>query len=231
MKRMWGSILSAVLLGTGVASAQSDELRTARGQGWSTLSGDTVGSGNNVFSAQIGWPGISLSLLHGVGSNFDFGGKFSFNYGEEGIVTSTVPGVKIQAVMRLKLLQSNKLNFGIDFEPGPLFYFFGNRFCDRFGCYYPGETEVGLALPIDFNFGIAVGSAFMTNFGVWVPMWVTFGPSGGLVLPVLVGGGFEYFIDSKLALSFNLHLGPAIDTYGGYAYLQLDAMFGVHLRF
>ena len=50
-------------------------------------------------------------------------------------------------------------------------------------------------------------------------------------LPILFGGGFEYFIDSKLALNFNLHMGPAIDTPTGLAYFDLDALFGLAMRF
>ena len=225
------AVVMAVALGaSGVASAES----YGRGQGWSVLSGETVGANSTVFMGQVGWPGVALTLLHGATNTVDVGGRLTFNYGEEGIVSNVVPGVKIQAVFRVKLLDTGALKLGLEFAPGPLFYFYGqNRYCDAFGCYYDGGsgTEVGLALPFQLNFGLPLGSAFIANFGVWIPMWVTFGAGGGLVLPLLFGGGFEYFLNSHLALNFNLHLGPAIYTDIGSTTLELDAMFGIAYRF
>jgi hypothetical protein len=231
MKRTgWAVLWALVMVSGGVAQAET----FGRGQGWSTLSGETVGAEQNVFMGQVGWPGIALTFLHGASNNVDLGGRFSFNYGEEGVVTNVVPGVKIQAVFRVKLVDTGALKFGIEFDPGPLFYFYGrNDYCSAYGCYYYGDgaTEVGLALPFQFNFGLPIGSAFMANFGVWVPMWVTFGTGGGLTLPILFGGGLEYFLNSRFALSFNLHLGPNIYPASGRTTLALDAMFGIAYRF
>jgi hypothetical protein len=209
-----------LLLVSGTALAQ--EAGYSRGQGWSVLSGQTVGQGN-VLTGQVGWPGVSLGLLHGATSRFDIGGKFSFNYGREGIVTSTVPGIKFQAWLRLMLLQTSQLNVGLTFAPGPLFYF------------YDGYTDVGLALPLGLTLGLPVGSALMLNVGVDVPFYVLFGSGGGPVFPLLVGGGLEYFVDRNLAVTFNVRMGPSIGAYGYYvrrndARFTLDATIGVAYR-
>lgn len=213
-------LLMGVLLVSGAAMAQGEGGAYGRGQGWSVLSGQTVGQGSTVLEGQVGWPGLSLGVLHGATSRFDVGGKFTFNYGREGIVTSVVPGLKLQAWVRLMLLENSKLNLGLSFAPGPLFYF------------YETFTDVGLALPISLTVGIPVGSALMLNAGLDIPFYVIFGSGGGPVFPLLVGGGLEYFIDRSLAVTFNLRMGPTIGAYGdfrgrGSARFTLEALFGI----
>ncbi|MGZ3458853.1 MAG: hypothetical protein ACXU86_10175 [Archangium sp.] len=221
MKR---SVLSGVLMGvllvSSAAVAQDQGVSYGHGQGWSVLSGQTVGQGGTVLTGQVGWPGISLGLLHGATSRFDIGGKLSFNYGREGIVTSVVPGLKLQAWVRLMLLESSRVNVGLTFAPGPLFYF------------YNDGTDVGLALPVGLTVGIPVGSAVMLNVGMDIPFYVIFGAGGGPVFPILFGGGLEYFIDRNLALNFNVRMGPSIFPsesfrYEGRARFTMEALFGL----
>lgn len=218
-----GLLLFGVLLSTS-ASAQGEGAYSGRGQGWSLLAGDTVGAGQNVFSAQLGWPGISLGLLHGGTSRFDIGGKFTFNYGQEGLVEVVEPGIKLQAWVRLMLARTSQASLALTFQPGPFFYFHG------------GYTDVGLALPVSLVAGIPVGSAIMLNLGLDVPFHVYFGSGGGPVFPILVGGGLEYFIDRNLAVNFNVRMGPSIFPETrfwrrAYALFTLEALMGVGWRF
>ncbi|MBM7114192.1 hypothetical protein [Archangium primigenium] len=220
MKRgaLWGVVLGLLLV-SGSALAQEGGYR---GQGWSVLSGQTVGQGRNTLVGQLGWPGLSLGLLHGATPRFDIGGKLSFNYGYEGIVTSVVPGLKLQAWMKLALIQTSQVNVGLTFAPGPFFYFFD------------GFTNVGLALPVGLTLGLPVGSALMVNVGIDVPFYVTFGNGGGPAFPLLVGGGLEYFVSRELAVTFNVRMGPTLGRYYLYNYsvrrdarFTLDATIGV----
>ncbi len=217
-------VLVGILLVSSAAMAQEEEASYGRGQGWSVLSGQTMGQGGTALVGQVGWPGVSLGLLHGATSRFDLGGKLSFNYGREGIVTSVVPGLKLQAWVRLMLLQSAKVNLGLSFAPGPLFYF------------YESFTDVGLSLPIALTVGIPVGSALMLNVGLDIPFYVIFGTGGGAVVPILLGGGLEYFIDRNHAVNFNVRMGPSVGTYGdfggrGRARFTLEALLGIAYRF
>jgi hypothetical protein len=221
-------VLLGVLCFASVAVAQEQgrgqgQVSYGRGQGWSVLSGQTVGQGT-AFVGQVGWPGVSLGLLHGAAPKFDIGGKFTFNYGREGIVTNVVPGLKLQAWVRLMLLQAQSFNLGLSFAPGPFLYF------------YEDGTDVGLSLPIAFTVGIPVGSAIMLNVGMDIPFYVIFGTGGGPVIPILLGGGLEYFIDRNLAATFNVRMGPTIFPYDDFRYrgrsrFTLEALFGIAYRF
>lgn len=214
-------VLLGLLCVSSVALAQ-EEVSYGRGQGWSVLSGQTVGNGTALVG-QVGWPGLSLGLLHGATNKFDIGGKLSFNYGREGIVTSVVPGLKLQAWLRLMLLESSRVNLGLSFAPGPFFYF------------YNSYTDVGLSLPIALTVGIPVGSALMLNVGMDIPFYVIFGSGGGPVFPILLGGGLEYFVDRNLAVTFNVRMGPSIFPYEDFRYrgrarFTMEAMFGIAYR-
>lgn len=188
--------------------------------------GKTMGSGKTAASVQAGWPGLQVGVLHGIAPRIDLGGRFSFNYGFEGLVNFVVPGFKLQGVMRGALLERGKLNLGVEFAPGPLFYF--GQTASHFG------TTVGLTLPVSLVAGIQVGSAIMLNFPLEMPMFVTFGSNGGLFFPVLVGAGVEYFIDSNLAATFKVRMGPTVDTRESRrrnnAYFTLETMIGVEYR-
>ncbi|WP_205519628.1 hypothetical protein [Pyxidicoccus caerfyrddinensis] len=213
MKRLVpGFLLACFLALPGTALAQ-------RGQGWSILAADTLGRGNTAFSGQIGWPGLTLGLLHGGSERFDIGGKFTFNWGREGWVRFTDPGIKFQAWMRLMLAQTNNVSLALTFQPGPLFYF------DN------GDTDVGLALPVGFVVGIPAGSAVMVNLGLDLPFHVYFGEGIGPVFPILVGGGLEYFIDRSLAINFNVRMGPSLIPDFDATEFTLEALMGVAYRF
>ncbi len=193
--------LVAVLL-SAAAFAQEPPSGYGANRTTSVLSGKPLGSGT-VVHGQIGWPGLSFTLLTSGGDRVDFGGRLSLLYGYEGITRmSGVPGLKLQGVLRLGLLERGRMNLGLKFSPGPFFYFF------------QGGTEVGLALPIDLALGLALSPKLMLSFGLDVPMFAVFGPYGGLAVPVLLGGGVEYALDGQLALTANLRVGPSVPLTG-----------------
>jgi len=69
-----------------------------------------------------------------------------------------------------------------------------------------------------------------------VPMWILFGGNASLIVPILMGGGVEYFVSSTLALWFDLRMGPALysnpraSPTGGAAF-TFDGKLGVGWRF
>lgn len=211
------ALIASLLFGTSEAVAQ------ARGQGWSVLTGRTIGLNDTALHFQAGWPGISATLLHGMTPKLDLGGIFNFNYGFEGDVNCCVrPGIKFQGLLRANLFDSNKFNVGINFAPGPLFYFFPRR-----------TTVAGIAIPFGLEFGIPATPALNIGLAFEMPMFVVFESnalSGQLVLPVLFGGGIEYFLDRSLALTFNMRMGPMIFTADGFTDFDFQALMGLAVK-
>jgi hypothetical protein len=214
-----GFVLCCALI-SGSSFAQDEGVSYGRGQGWSVLGGDTVGANNSVVVGQLGWPGLTVGVLHGTSPKLDIGGKFSFNYGQEGLVEVVEPGIKLQAWVRLMLARTPKASVAITFQPGPLFYF------------HDGSTDVGLALPVAVVVGMPLSSAVVASAGVDVPFHVYFGAGGGPVFPLLVGGGLEYFVDRNLSLNFNVRMGPSVFSDSGIrgrgdARFTMEALFGL----
>lgn len=216
MRQLQWKTLTTLFLLSLPAAAQTDDFgQQVSGQGWSTLSGRTVGADVNVVSAQVGWPGISASFLHGLDSRMDVGGALAFQYGEEGALRRATPGLRMQGAFRYNILDQGKLNLGVHVEPGLFFYFRSY------------ETRVGFTLPVGLVLGVSVSSALMANAGIDLPIQYAFGRTGGLVFPILMGGGLEYFLSNNLAATFKLRMGPALQTDYRSTLFVLEALVGV----
>jgi len=163
------------------------------------LAGNAIGAGNDVAHVQLGWPGLSGTLLHGLTDKADVGGRFSFNYGYEGI-TEVTPGFKLQGVLRLELMDTPRYNLGLRFDPGFLLYF-DNMF--------PDDIMFGLTIPVALTFGLPINRQVMLNFGMDVPFFFAVNFEQ-FVVPILFGGGVEYQLDENMAITFNTRFGPAI---------------------
>ena len=219
----------------------------AGGQGWSVVTGETVGRGATSLHVQAAWPGLSISLLHGSSSGFDFGGVFSFNYNYEGDVGASFQGIKLQGYLKGTLLKTPRFNLGLWFAPGMLAYFLGQNFCLPMilgthtvdGSFYTlgnvcngsGGTQFGLAIPAGLVFGIPVRDNLNIAFNLDLPVFVTFGDYGSLVVPILFGGSVEYFIEKSTALTFNIRTGPMIFTKSGGTDFAFQALLGVAYKF
>jgi hypothetical protein len=198
--------------------------RTEAAAGWSVLSGRTVGIDQNVIHGQVGWPGISATLLHGMTPKVDIGGAFAFNYGVEGS-TYVYPELTFRAVGRLNLKDTPKYNIGLGTQPGLLLVFPGSGF----------GAQVGIGLPVSFAAGFPVSRELTVVAGADIAFDIFFTSPVYAVIPILFGGGLEYMLEPNLLLTFNLRLGPIIYTGGGYsgsgAVFGLNALIGLAYRF
>lgn len=190
-------------------------LAAADGQQWSVVGPRTVAPGGNALELGAGWPGLSVGYLRGIASGLNLGARLSFDYGVEGLVRSVVPGFKLQAVVKARLVDAERLSLGLVFEPGPLFHFPS-----------AASSRIGFALPVGLRFGIATSSALSLAVRLDAPMWVEFGPFGGFNLPILTGLGLEYFATSAIAIFARVQVGPTIRP-SGLAEFTLDAVLGV----
>jgi len=195
---------------------------SARAEGWSAMSGQTLGAGGGMIWGQFGWPGISADLAYGVSPTVDLGGRFTFNYGEEGITDTGVLGLKFQFTLRAQLLRKAKFDLALRFDPGLLLYFPSNT------------TVVGMTFPVGLEFGFPINSLFRANASFDLPFWVTFSPSPVVgFIPILFGGGVEYLVQHDLALTARLKMGPTIGTGSQTrnTFFTLYFLFGIAYRF
>lgn len=215
----WGGYLVVGVLGAAtVAGAQDEE--TVRGQGWSVLSGQTVGDKQAVLLLHAGWPGLSATALYGFRPDVDLGVRASLNYGFEGRVNAGLSaGIRAQGVVRKRLLTSGSLTLGAEASPGAIFYFPD-----------PGFTVSGITLPVALQAGVQVNSALLLNFSLSLPMYVTFGFLGGFTLPVLAGAGAEYFLTRTTAINVNTRAGPSLSTESGQAGFVFELLVGAAFK-
>jgi len=208
------------LVGLVAAPAQAQRA----GQGWSVLGATTIGDGGMALNAQFGYPGVSAEFLAGLGS-VDIGIRGTYNYAFEGLTERYYQrsGLKGQALLRLNVLQGQRVNLGLRFEPGMLAYFSRST------------TDTGLLLPFGMTLGIPVSSALNLGLTVDIPMYVlwTRGPLPisyeGLHVPILFGAGAEYFVDKNIALTAQMKMGPTLFPRGG-ADFTLHFLFGVAVK-
>lgn len=195
---------SMVLAPEAAVAADAPPPEPRVGQGWTLLGAQTVGDGANVLAASAGFPGLSATFLHGVTSIEDVGFRLAFNYGYEGLVTAIFPGLRGEAVARLRLLDTGRVSLGVRGGVGVFAYFTSSY------------TLPGITLPLGLAVGIPVGSAFSIAAGVDVPLFVTFGPTGGLSAPILFDAGLEYFLSKTWEANAQVRVGPTLHVTGPF---------------
>lgn len=214
MKTLFLSLLLA-----SVAHAELEAPREESGQAWSAIGPRTLAPGENALEAFAGYPSISAGYLRGIASGINVGVRVGFVYGVEGMFREAAPGFKAQGLLKLRLLDSGRISMGLTFEPGLLYH----------STFLQG-ARVGLTFPIGFRLGIAASSAIAIAVLVDLPMWVEFGTFGGFNLPILTGGGAEYFITSQLAVFVRARIGPTIRT-NRPAEVTFEGVLGIGYRF
>jgi hypothetical protein len=148
----------------------------------------------------------------------NLGVRAAFVYGVEGVVSAVAPGLKLQFLGKLLLLDQGRISLGVTFEPGPVFYGGVGGFA-------------GFTLPVGLRLGIAASSALQLAVLVEVPLWISFGFASSFNLPILTGIGVEYFVQSDLLVFARVRMGPTVLFRAGVADFSLDTAVGVGWRF
>lgn len=213
MKR-WGAAVALL-----AAVAWADAPREDPGQSWSVIGARTVAPQENLFIAEAGYPTVNVSYLRGVVAGLNLGARVGFTYGVEGLPRDVAPGVKAQALLKFRFFDAGRVSLGLTFEPG---FFVASSALQG--------VRGAVNLPIGFRLGIAASSALAVALQLELPMWIEVGSFGGFNLPILTGGGVEYFITSNLALFAKARVGPTIRT-NRPAEVAFDASIGVGYRF
>jgi hypothetical protein len=210
----------------------------------SVTTGATVGEGATSVHVQAAFPGLTFSLLHGFGPDVDLGAVFTLNYNYEGDVRAPFPGFKVQGHLKATVLKNDRYNLGLWFAPGMLTYSMGQTWCFPMilgthtvdGSFYSagnicnsfGGRQFGASLAAGVVLGIPVRDNLNFSLNLDLPLFVTFGDSGTLAVPVLSGAGVEYFVGRSTAVTFNFRTGPMIFARSGYGTdFTLQALVGL----
>ena len=127
-----------------------------------------------------------------------------------------------------------------------LAYFLGQNFCSPIvvGTYTPdvtvqgvtnictgvGGTQYGVTFPAGLAFGVSASDKVKLALNLDVPFFLTFGDYGTPTIPILFGGGVEYFVDRSTAVTFTFRTGPMIFTKYGTDF-TVQALLGVAYNF
>ena len=212
-------LLALALTAASAQAADTVSTPPPEGQTSSVLGGLTVGEGKSLVEGAVGWPGLHGSYLRGVAPYLDVGVRVSLDYGVQGLLSQVSPGLGVSGLVRFRLVRSGIVSLAVVFEPGPFFW------VDRFGFAY-----AGFAVPLGVRLGIAASSALNVGLSFDVPLWVQFGPLGGLNAPFLTGLGVEYFLKSDLSVFFKTRMGPTLRPTQR-AEFTFDALAGFGWRF
>lgn len=200
------------------APAFAQEGVSGAGQAWSIVGAKTLETNGNAIDVAAGWPGLLVSYHRGVAPMLTLGARGGFVYGVEGMVRAVAPGFKVQALLRVRLLERDRISLGLTFEPGPFFH-----------SGYFASTMWGFSIPVGFRLGIVAASALSLAVLLDLPLWVQFGSGGGVNVPILTGVGLEYFVTSSLLVYFRTRMGPTIRPYN-VAEFTFEGVLGVGFR-
>lgn len=205
--RFWSWLTAAVagaaLFASGGAQAQLEtSFDPASSAGWSATAGRTVGNGNSVLQAEVGWPGIGFTYLHGANETTDVGFHVGFNYGFEG-TTNSVTGVNLAVPFRHVLAMFG--DTAVTFRADPGLSIYGNR-----------GALVGVGGPLGVVAGFRMSPRLTLDVGADVPVLISFSNPAGFVFGPQFGGGGEYLIENNLAVTARVRVGPefALDSSG-----------------
>jgi hypothetical protein len=175
---------------------------SAPSRDWSATGARTVGTRANVVTAEGGWPGIAVELLHGYDDRTDIGARVAFNYGFFG-TTNTTSGLDLNIPIRYRLTTTpaNGFDIGIHAMPG-------------IGLYSNGGTLFGIEAPVGIVASYKIDPRTTFNISGEVPILLSFTNPFGLLFGPLVGIGGEYKLQNNLAATVQLRIGPEfyIDT-------------------
>ncbi|MCL2625573.1 MAG: hypothetical protein FWD46_01980 [Cystobacterineae bacterium] len=234
--------------------------RGPRGQDWGVVGGKTLGGGSFAIEggmegafAYLGSIanrsyeddriGFRAGFSYGLFSGLDLGLRFTFNLGWGEIQdyyrgytyvrttpTDTVPGVKVQALLKVGFFDTGFLSLAMKVEPGFL------------ADFYSGNTVMGLALPVGFQLGLALSRRVSLGILLDMPMVLEFGKQGrkdSFLLPILLGAGVDIFFTPNFLLHAALTMGPAINVvgsawqsvHGGDVVFVAEVKSGISYRF
>ena len=138
----------------------------ASAEGWSAMSGQTLGTGAGMVWGQAGWPGISADLAYGDEPHPRPRRSLHLQLRRGGHHRHRRPGARSSSSRCGPSCSSKpKFDLALRFDPGLLLYFPSNT------------TVVGLTFPVGLELGFPISPVVRVNGSFDLPFWITFSPS------------------------------------------------------
>ena len=225
MRTMVWWAAAVLVLVAGVARAQVDQYPGTAGTiipigdtAWSATAGRTVGSGNSVVQAEVGWPGVSFTYLHGANERTDFGARVNFNYGFMN-TTNSLTGVDLQIPYRYRMTDAPSGGINVVLQASPGLTLYSNH----------GSTLFGVGGPLGIVAGARMSESLTLDAGAEIPVLLSFTNPFGVVFGPLFGVGGEYMVDRNLMVTARVRMGPefSLDHNGSNSQFGLQTLIGV----
>jgi hypothetical protein len=166
---------------------------------WSIVTAETVSPDRDAIALEVGWPGASVSYLHGTSDRSDVGIRFDLLYGYEN-TTDTAFGLGADVPFRLVVNRSNRVSVALHVDPGVRLY--THNSVTDFMTRFPVGGAIGVQATPEVR---VAASADVTMAFNWThTTFFEIGPQFGLAA--------EYASDRNLTLGLNLKFGPQFVT-------------------
>ena len=195
-------IFSTVIL----AAALAASTRPAEAMGWDSYAGGISG---NQLNIELGFSELPrVTFEHQLLQAFPaLGVEAGFDYGYWTPQLAFTPGMTLGMPMRVSIYDRGRASVGMRFEPGFLLQF-------------TDPLYFGVLLGIGFNGGGWVALNFLIGGGLEaVPIALVVptrtGEAAFAYIPLLFGPFFEFHPNHLFGLTFDIKLGPNINSGGG----------------
>jgi opacity protein-like surface antigen len=210
-------VFGVVLCVSAAAQAQlvQTSVEPAADMNWSTTAGRTVGLGNSAVTAEVGWPGIGFTYLHGVDERTDWGFHVSFNYGLDSTDRS-LNGINLAIPYRHTIGSLSDTSFAFEAQPGVYLY-------SSDGALFAVGGPIGLVV------GFKLDERLTLDLGADIPVLISFSNPAGFIFGPQFGGGGEYLLDRNLAVTLRFRIGPniALETGDSNTTTGFSALIGL----
>ncbi len=186
------------------------------------LGGSIPGDGG-LLQAELGFSGLRVSYHHPLAVGMSVGGRVGLDYAAWRPERAFAPALTLSAPLRYALALDRRFSLGLAAEAGL-------RFATE------GPERVGLLLNAGVNLLFTLEERFLVGGGLDLPLALelraagTGQPSGAsAMLPILVGAVVELHLAPPVAVTFEVKVGPHLDTHAGTAF-GLKALSGIAIR-
>jgi hypothetical protein len=174
---------------------------------FSVVTGETVATGRDMVSAELGFPGFTFGYAHGINDRFDAGVKLDLLYGFRDTTLQTQFGFGMRAPLRYMAYRHGQIGVQLHAEPGLDFY-----------TAQTGQSgDFAINVPVGVIVGFQATRELRVAGGVDLPISLAYhGPASPyLQIGPLFGGAVEYFFERQWAVGLNLRFGPQFYTVSG----------------